>query len=83
MVAAACRGPGRGGSAEQQPLLGGQAPPVHLVLLQLLVVGVPELRDDPLHVQGVHGVRGDDLPVHLGSNEHVSVTLQDTDFSRT
>lgn len=61
-----CRGPhAQSPSAEQEPLLGRQPLSVDLVLLQLLVVRMPELHDDPLDVERVHSVRGDDLPVHL------------------
>lgn len=40
-------------SAEDQSLLGCQSLPVHMVLLQLLVAGVPQPRQDALNVQGV------------------------------
>lgn len=51
--------------AEQEPLLHGQALPVDLVLLQLLVVGVPELHDNPLNVQSIDCVCRDHFLVHL------------------
>lgn len=52
--------------AEQEPLLGGQALPVDLVLLQLLVIWVPEFHDDPLNVKGIHSMGRNDFPVYLG-----------------
>lgn len=59
--------------AEQTPLLGGQALAVHLVLLQLLVVRVPEFHDGPLDVKGVDSVCRNDLPVHLGQRARLQL----------
>lgn len=53
-----------------------------LVLLQLLVVWVPELRDDPLDVESVHSMRGNGFPVHLGGKrEQGSSYTAGTGFS--
>lgn len=46
---------------------------VDVVLLQLLVTGVPQAAQDPLHVQGVHAVRRHHPPLNLHKHQH-SVT---------
>lgn len=51
--------------AEQEALLHGQALPMDLVLLQLLVVRVPKFHDNPLNVESIDCVCRDHFFVHL------------------
>lgn len=60
-------------SADRHALLTGQPLPVYAVLLQFLVAGVPELDQDALHVEGVHGVGG----------HHAAMNLRHTDVTRS
>lgn len=52
-------------SADQHAFFCGKALPVDMVLFEFFVAGVPEPRQDALHVEGIHSVGGHHTMVNL------------------